>query len=69
MPSQDFPGGSQRGFAAAAMEERGRELRFEFAHLLAESGLGEMEGLRGAGEAAQLGNLQEVLELADVHRL
>jgi hypothetical protein len=57
-----------RGDAAAvAVEQRLLELDFELAHLVAQGRLRDRQHHRGAAEAAELGDMHEVIELAQVH--
>jgi hypothetical protein len=65
---EDFPRIGQRDMAAVAVEERASELSFEQADLPADGGLGDVQPLSRAREAAFLGDGQEHLELADVHQ-
>jgi hypothetical protein len=65
---EDFPRIGQRDMAAVAVEERASELSFEQADLPADGGLGDVQALSRAREAAFLGDGQEHLELADVHQ-
>jgi hypothetical protein len=51
----------------AAHEQRGAQLLFEGADRGRESGLGDVEACRGAGEVALLGHRHERLELAELH--
>src|SRR5438034_1252769 len=56
-----------RGAPAEPVEELRAELVLECAHVLGDGRLREGEGLSGAGEAAELGDLHEDLETAQVH--
>ena len=64
---QQLAGARGRGAAAEAIEELQAELVFERAHVLGHGGLRESKRLRGSREAAELGDLRENLETAQVH--
>lgn len=59
----------RRDPAPVAIQQRLVELRFELAHLMAQRGLSDGEQRRSLGEAAQIGDVHEVIELFDIHCL
>src|SRR5262245_40004343 len=57
----------QRDPSRTAVEQHPSELVLQQLHLAADRGLGDVQALRGPGEAALLGHGPEHVELSDVH--
>jgi hypothetical protein len=62
--TKEAPAGVRRRDAAPiAIQQRLLEFDLELAHLMAQRGLGDVEQRRGLGEAAQIGDVHEVLKV------
>ena len=61
--------GREDGPAADPVEELDPELGLEPGHAFGQGGLGDVEGARGAGEPAVLHDADDVLDLAEFHRV
>ncbi len=64
---ENLAGGGERDAAAEALEEFGAQFLLELPNLGADSGLRAEAGLRGLGEALQPHDLQECVELIEIH--
>ena len=64
---QQLAGLGWGGAAAVAHQQVLPKLDLQQAHLSAQCRLGHVQGLRGAGEAAQLGHAHKVFQLFEVH--
>ena len=51
------------------MQQSLLEFHLELAHLMAQRGLSDVEQRRSLGKAAQIGDVHEVFELFEIHRL
>ncbi len=67
MALEQLAGGGGRDAGGAAFEKRAAELVLERAHAAGEGGLGELEALGGAVEAAVLDDEEEGAEELEVH--
>ncbi len=67
--AQQDAGGGERAVARGAVEERFADRFLELADDLADGGLGAVQALRGAGEAALFGHGEEGFELGEFHTI